>query len=55
MPTKECPLCGGTMARRDNQTSTQIPGNPRPTVHTVQEWVCPDCEYFEDVGDDDED
>jgi len=54
MAKKECPLCGDLMERRDTQTTTQIPGNPKPTVHVVQEWVCPDCEYFEEVGADDE-
>lgn len=55
LPRKECPLCGELMDRRDTQTSTQIPGNPKPTVHTVHEWVCPDCEYFEEAGVGDED
>jgi len=55
MAKKECPLCGELMDRRDTQTATQVPGNPKPTVHTVHEWVCPDCEYFEEAGVDDED
>ena len=43
------------MQRRDTQTTTQIPGNPKPTTYAVQEWFCPDCEYFEEAGVDDED
>ena len=52
---KECPLCGELMHRRDTLTTTQIPGNPKPTTYAVQEWFCPDCEYFEEAGVDDED
>jgi len=52
---KECPLCGEPMHRRDTQTTTQIPGNPKPTTYAVQEWFCRDCEYFEEAGVDDED
>jgi C4-type Zn-finger protein len=55
MPKKECPLCGELMTLRDTLTTTQIPGNPKPTVHTVREWVCLDCEYFEEAGVGDED
>ena len=55
MARKECPLCGEFMHRRDTLTTTQIPGNPKPTVYAVQEWFCPDCEYFEEAGVNDED
>jgi C4-type Zn-finger protein len=51
---KECPLCGELMAVKERQTSTQIPGNPHPTTFTVREWVCRDCEYFEEAGENDE-
>ena len=33
MARKECPLCGEPMQRRDTQTTTQIPGNPKPTTY----------------------
>jgi C4-type Zn-finger protein len=55
MAKKECPLCGEPMTLRDVVSTNQIPGNPKPTVHTVHEWVCPDCEYFEEAGAGDED
>jgi ssDNA-binding Zn-finger/Zn-ribbon topoisomerase 1 len=47
--TKECPLCGGTMQLRENQTVVHIPGNPNATTRTTREWVCPDCDYFEEA------
>lgn len=45
----ECPLCGGTMRIRRAQTVVYVPGNPQPTTRPDAEWVCPDCDYFEDV------
>jgi transposase len=49
MPTKECPLCGGTMDLTEHETVFQVPGNPKVTTRKSREWVCPDCDYFEDA------
>jgi transposase len=49
--TKECPLCGGTMKATQRQSSMQVPGNPSATTRTTVEWVCPDCDYFEDADE----
>jgi len=46
---KECPLCSGTMRIRVTQSVTHIPGNPKPTTRESREWVCPDCDYYEEV------
>jgi len=46
--TRECPLCGGTMSLNESKTEVQIPGNPKATIRTTREWVCPDCDYFEE-------
>jgi C4-type Zn-finger protein len=45
---QECPLCGGSMFLKTHELIVQIPGNPRVTKRPVQEWVCPDCDYFEE-------
>jgi transposase len=47
--SKDCPLCGGTMRLKRFQSVAQVPGNPKPTTRNVAEWVCPDCEYFEEA------
>ena len=47
----QCPLCGSTMRLREIQTVTQIPGNPKPTARPRREWVCPDCDNFEEAED----
>jgi C4-type Zn-finger protein len=46
---RECPLCGGTMMIKETQTVTQVPGNPNATTTTSREWVCRDCDYFEEA------
>jgi len=46
---KECPVCGGTMRFREAQSVVQIPGNPSATSRTSREWICSECDYFEDV------
>ena len=48
---KECPLCGGTMRLRQSTTVTNVPGNPKAIERTTKEWVCPDCDYFEDADE----
>jgi rubredoxin len=47
--TKECPMCGGTMKVRQNQSVVRVPGNPGATKQISREWVCPECDYFEDA------
>lgn len=46
---KECPLCGAPMGLREAQDAVQIPGNPRATPRETREWLCPDCDYFEEA------
>ena len=48
---KECPLCGTTMRLRENETVVRVPGNPSATTRRTREWVCPECDYFEDVDE----
>jgi transposase len=51
MPAKECPLCGGSMRLTERTLVDRIPGNPKATTTTVKEWICPDCDYFEEAED----
>ena len=48
---RECPLCGGTMRLKQTQTVAHVPGNPVATPRITPEWVCPDCEYFEEADE----
>lgn len=36
------------MKLRQTQRVTQVPGNPKAITTQTSEWVCPDCDYFED-------
>jgi len=45
---RECPLCGTTMRLKLTETIVQIPGNPKPTRAPSREWICPECDYFEE-------
>src|SRR5213592_1715035 len=35
----ECPLCGGSMKRRETKNVTRVPGNPSATTRITWEWV----------------
>jgi hypothetical protein len=46
---RECPLCGGTMRLKRTETVVRIPGRAQTTTRPGAEWICPDCDYFEDA------
>lgn len=46
---KECPLCGEFMRLSVRETVEQVPGTSQAIKHTVREWICPECDYFEEV------
>jgi ribosomal protein L32 len=46
---RECPLCGATMQYREAESIVQVPGNPNASTHKTREWVCPDCDYYEEA------
>jgi ssDNA-binding Zn-finger/Zn-ribbon topoisomerase 1 len=46
--TRECPLCGGTMQLKQT-TLPPVPGYSQTTPKKTLEWVCPDCDYFEEA------
>jgi hypothetical protein len=42
-------MCGGDINVKLTQHITRVPGNPNATTRTTWEWVCPDCDYFEEA------
>ena len=34
---------------RESQNMIRVPGNPNATAHVSREWVCRECDYFEEV------
>jgi hypothetical protein len=47
--TKECPLCGENMRRKDMELVDLVPGTAEAKTRKVSEWVCPECDYFEEI------
>ena len=47
---KECPLCGETMRLTTREFRTSAVGpEGQLDVRQVREWVCPECDYFEEA------
>ena len=46
---KECPLCGETMRLVAREVRDTVPGGGQTGVRTLREWVCPECDYFEEA------
>ena len=46
---KECPLCGEPMRLDIRETVTRLPGSTQEIKSAVREWVCRECDYFEDA------
>jgi hypothetical protein len=40
------------MSLRLGEQVVRVPGNPSVTTHKTAEWVCPDCDYFEEAEGD---
>lgn len=51
--SRECPLCGGTMKIKESQSVTRVPGYPDALSRTTREWLCADCDYFEEADGED--
>jgi YgiT-type zinc finger domain-containing protein len=47
--TRECPLCGENMRVKERQTTDRVPGTSQVTIRRSYEWVCPECDYFEEA------
>jgi hypothetical protein len=42
-------MCDGNMVLRETVAVVHVPGHPEETERRTREWVCSDCEYFEDA------
>jgi acetone carboxylase gamma subunit len=49
MAAKECPLCAEMMQLRDREITDRVPGIAQTKTTKFREWVCPECEYFEEA------
>lgn len=46
---KECPLCGENMRLNVREIRDAVPGGGQTSVRIVREWVCPECDHFEEA------
>jgi uncharacterized protein with PIN domain len=46
---KECPLCGESMRLSVREITERVPGVSAPTTRIAREWICPECDYFEEA------
>jgi YgiT-type zinc finger domain-containing protein len=45
----ECPLCGESMRLVARERMERVPGTGQTVTRSVREWVCPECDYWEEA------
>jgi YgiT-type zinc finger domain-containing protein len=45
---KECPMCGEIMRQQTREEVIRVPGTSQEVKRLEREWVCPECDYFEE-------
>jgi C4-type Zn-finger protein len=48
MASHECPMCGEFMRLHEIKSPERVPGTSQISTITRREWVCPECDYFEE-------
>ena len=51
MAGRECPMCGEMMRLRERQITASVPGTSQTNTAQQREWICPECDYFEEEED----
>lgn len=49
MAARECPMCGEDMRLKQRTRTDRVPGTSQTRVSVEREWVCPECDYFEEA------
>jgi hypothetical protein len=49
MEQRECPLCGERMRLHTRELTDRVPGSREAKPKVVREWICPDCDHFEEA------
>ncbi len=42
-------MCGETMRLSLREVQTVMPGRGEGPVRIIREWICPECDYFEEA------
>jgi len=48
---RECPMCTETMRLEEREVATGSSGTSETVTIKFNEWVCPECSYFEDADE----
>jgi C4-type Zn-finger protein len=51
---KECPMCSEYMRLVTREAVSRVPGTTQVVKAPVREWICPECDYFEEAESGDE-
>ena len=51
MDQKECPVCGERMRLQTREQIDRVPGTREVKTRPIREWVCPECDHFEEAED----
>lgn len=46
---KDCPMCGETMRLSVREMDEHVPGVSQAYKRVVREWICPECDYYEEA------
>lgn len=46
-------MCGEYMHLETREAISRVPGTTQEVKTSVREWVCPECDYFEEAEGDD--
>jgi hypothetical protein len=46
---KDCPLCGERMRLHVREVRDMIPGQGLSAARIMREWICSECDYFEEA------
>jgi C4-type Zn-finger protein len=49
MQPRECPMCGEFMRLVVRESISRVPGTSQEIKTPLREWVCPECDYFEEA------
>jgi len=49
--TRECPMCAETMHLVTREMVDRVPGTSEQKTTKLIEWVCPECDYFEEADE----
>ena len=48
---KDCPLCGEKMRLQAREQISRVPGSAQEVRAIVREWICRECDYFEEADE----